>query len=361
MVKLSPMELRLEQLTKTFNDKCAVNIQSLVIPSGEFFTFIGPNGCGKSTLLDLIAGLEMPTTGTLWAGGQRLNDLTPRDRDVAFVFHNDALCQSGTVFENIAFPLEMAKVSREKITKQVGETAALLNLTPLLSWKHSQLSDDQRQLVELGRVIVQKPRVFLFDEPFVNLDAPLRASMRRELKRLHGYLGTIFIYCTSDQEEALSLSDRIAVLLDGQVQQCATPTMTYEKPATSFVASYFGDPPINLVPAILEKDGVAVEIGNRTIQLNGAIDETYVRDVTVGIRPEHVRVLPGTETGWRAIVTFVESRGAISTVEVTTEGQHFVTIAEDPSRYQVGDAVVLRILSRHLHVFDVKGVRLNQR
>ena len=355
------MDLRLEQLIKTFDDKSVVNIRSLVISSGGFFTFIGPSGCGKSTLLNLIAGLETPTTGTLWAGGQRLNDLTPRDRDVVFVFHTDALYQNGTVFESIAFPLEMAKVSREKITQHVGETAALLNLTPLLSRTPSQLSDDERQLVELARAIVQKPRFLLFDEPFLNLDAPLRASMRRKLKRLHEYLGTTFIYCTSDQEEALSLSDRIAVLLDGQIQQCATPTVTYEKPATSFVASVFGDPPINLVPAILEKDGVAVEIGNRTIQLNGAIDETYVRDVTVGIRPEHVRVLPGTETGWRATVTFVESRGAMSTVEVTAEGQHFVTIPEDPSRYQVGDAVVLRILSRHLHVFDVKGVRLDQR
>ena len=355
------MDLRLEQLTKTFGDKRAVDIRSLVIESGEFFTFVGPSGCGKSTLLNLIAGLERPTTGTLWASDQRLNDLTPRERDVAFVFQTYALYPHRTVFDNIAFPLEMAKVSREKITHRVQETAALLNLTPLLSRRPRQLSGGERQRVALGRAIVRKPRFFLFDEPLSNLDAPLRASMRRELKRLHRHLGTTFIYVTHDQEEALSLSDRIAVLHDGRVEQCAAPAVVYEEPATTFVASFFGNPPMNLVPAILEKDGVAVEIGNRMIPLNGTIDEIYVRDVTVGIRPEHVRVLPGTETGWRATVTFVESRGGMSTVEVTAEGQRFVAVAADPSPHQVGDAVVLRILSRHLHVFDLKGGRLNQR
>ena len=355
------MELRVEQLTKMFGDKSAVDIRSLVVESGEFFTFVGPSGCGKSTLLNLIAGLETPTTGEFWAGDQRLNGLAPRERDVAFVFQTYALYPHRTVFDNIAFPLEMAKVPREKITRRVEETAALLNLTPLLSRRPGQLSGGERQRLALGRAIVRKPRFFLFDDPLSNLDAQMRASMRRELKRLHGHLGTTFIYVTHDQEEALSLSDRIAVLRDGRIEQCATPAVVYEEPATTFVASFFGNPPMNLVPAILEKDGVAVEIGNRVIELHGTIDETYARDVTVGVRPEHVRVLPGTETGWRATVTFVESRGGMSTVEVTAEGERFVAVADDPSRYHVGDAVVLRISSRHLHVFDVKGGRLDQR
>ena len=356
------MDLRLEQLTKAFGDKTAVDIRALVIASGEFFTFVGPSGCGKSTLLNLIAGLETPTAGTLWAGEQVLNEQTPRERDVAFVFQTYALYPHRTVFDNIAFPLEVAKVSRAEITQRVEETAELLDLAPLLSKRPRQLSGGERQRVALGRAIVRKPRFFLFDEPLSNLDAPLRASMRKELKRLHAHLGTTFIYVTHDQEEALSLSDRIAVLRDGRIQQCGTPLQIYDAPTTTFVASFFGSPPMNLVPAILEKEGVAVEIGNRMVQLHGTIDETYARDITVGVRPEHVRILPGSETGWRATVSFVESRGGVSTVEVIVEGERLVAIEHGSARHQVGDTVVVRIASQHLHVFDVKGGgRLDQR
>ena len=197
------MELRLDNLTKRFGDSLAVEIPSLTIAHGEFFTFVGPSGCGKTTTLNLIAGLEEPSGGTLTLGERVLNDLPPHRRDVAFVFQSYALYPHRTVFGNIAFPLEIAGVARTEIRRRVEEVAAMLGLTPLLGKRPSQLSGGERQRVALGRAVVRQPQLFLFDEPLSNLDAPLRAQMRKELKRLHRQLGTTFIYVTHDQEEAL--------------------------------------------------------------------------------------------------------------------------------------------------------------
>jgi len=249
------MDLRLENLNKQFGGKRAVEIPSLTIRGGEFFTFVGPSGCGKSTTLNLIAGLEEPTSGTLHLGGRLLNPLPPHRRNVAFVFQSYALYPHRTVFQNLSFPLEMAHASREEIRVRVKEAATMLGLTPHLEKRPRQLSGGERQRVALGRAMVRKPELFLFDEPLSNLDGPLRAQMRKELKRLHQQLGTTFIYVTHDQDEALSLSDRVAVMQAGVIQQCGSPQELYDCPRNQFVASFFGSPPMNYLPAQLDVSG----------------------------------------------------------------------------------------------------------
>ena len=352
------MDLRLEQLSKRFGDQTVLDIPSLLIESGRFFTFVGPSGCGKSTLLNLIAGLEEPTTGTIRAGERLLNDLAPRDRDVAFVFQTYALYPHRTAYGNIAFPLEVSNVPRDEIARRVSETAELLGLTPVLSKRPKQLSGGERQRVALGRAIVRKPQLFLLDEPLSNLDAPLRASMRQELRRLHATLGTTFIYVTHDQEEALALSDRIAVLHDGRIVQVGSPDEIYGLPRNTFVASFFGNPPINLVPGILEKDGFAVQMGPRSFQLAGAVDETYVRDVIVGLRPEHVRMHPDATTGWPGTVTSAESRGSATHVEVQLDGARLVAVEQGAVSVRPGDRIAVSFASKHLHLFDDRGDRV---
>jgi multiple sugar transport system ATP-binding protein len=237
------MDLKLTNLRKQFGDRVAVEIPELTIRAGEFFTFVGPSGCGKSTTLNIIAGLEEPSSGTLHLGERLLNPLPPHRRDIAFVFQTYALYPHRTVAANLAFPLELARVPRAEIHRRVEQTAAMLGLAPLLAKHPRQLSGGERQRVALGRAIIRQPRLFLFDEPLSNLDAMLRAHMRRELKRLHRQLATTFIYVTHDQEEALSLSDRLAILRDGRIQQCGAPRELYDQPANRFVASFFGNPP----------------------------------------------------------------------------------------------------------------------
>src|SRR5216683_1785728 len=231
------MDLRLEKLTKRFGDQLAVEIPSLTIGDGEFFTFVGPSGCGKSTTLNLIAGLEQPSAGALWLGDRLLNDLPPQKRDVAFVFQSYALYPHRTVFQNLAFPLELAGLPRETIGRRVQETASLLGLTSLLDKRPRQLSGGERQRVAVGRAIVRQPKLFLFDEPLSNLDAKLRVSMRAELKKLHKQLEATMIYVTHDQVEAMSMGDRLIVLKDGLVQQIGAPLEIYDRPANQFVAS----------------------------------------------------------------------------------------------------------------------------
>ena len=352
------MDLHLEQLSKRFGGTTAIEIPSLTIESGQFFTFVGPSGCGKSTLLNLIAGLDQPTTGTVRAGDRVLNDLAPRERDVSFVFQTYALYPHRTAYDNIAFPLEVAGVPRDDIDRRVKETAELLGLTDLLSRRPKQLSGGERQRVALGRAIVRKPRIFLFDEPLSNLDAPLRASMRKELKRLHAQLATTFIYVTHDQDEALSLSDQIAVLREGRVLQVAPPTRIYDHPINTFVGSFFGSPPMNIVPGILEKDGSAIQIGNRNFSLDGAIKEEFARDVLIGIRPEHVQVRSDPTTGWPGTVTFSEVHGSMTHVEVELDDARLIALVSGDCPFRPGDRVAVRVAAPHLHVFDDRGDRL---
>ncbi len=380
------MDLKLTNLRKVFGERVAADIPELEIRAGEFFTFVGPSGCGKSTTLNMIAGLEEPSGGTLQLGERVLNDLPPHRRDIAFVFQTYALYPHRTVAENLAFPLELARVARGEIRKRVQETAEMLGLTRLLEKRPRQLSGGERQRVALGRAIIRKPQLFLFDEPLSNLDAVLRAQMRKELKRLHQQLGTTFIYVTHDQEEALSLSDRIAILRDGRIQQCGSPSELYDRPVNVFVASFFGSPPMNLLEGRLSTEGnrLWATAGQRRFLLNTlepgsgkpVVSGTGVDAddrVVVGIRPEHIRlsraVADGAQAGrpfdsaqerpappeaWAMRVTMVEPHGGQTHVELEGDGVRLTAVGGPESNFNVGDAVAAVIPGGRLHFFAAK-------
>ncbi|MBI4463381.1 MAG: ABC transporter ATP-binding protein [Acidobacteria bacterium] len=359
------MDLWLEQLTKYFDGKLAVEIPALTIGDGEYFTFVGPSGCGKSTTLNLIAGLEEPTTGTLRLGDRLLNALPPHQRDVAFVFQSYALYPHRTVFQNLAFPLELARLPRETIRRRVLETASLLGLTSLLEKRPRQLSGGERQRVALGRAIVREPQLFLFDEPLSNLDAPLRVQMRKELKRLHRQLGTTFIYVTHDQEEALSLSDRIAVMQAGKIQQCGSPREVYDRPNNLFVASFFGTPPMNFLPAELEIAGQlpCVRLAHLRLPLQGiGTAATKPGPVTLGVRPENLHLSTGPAAeGLPAKITVVEPHGGQVFLELETleDGIRLTVVEGASTTCKAGDPVWVTFANEKLYYFDVKtGMRL---
>ncbi len=291
------MQLRFEHLTKTFGNITAFDIPTLTIESGEIFTFAGPPNSGKSTVLKVIAGVEAPSSGTLTLGDRVINDMDPGARDIVIV-------------------------------------------TPK------------------GRLDPGAHAVALFDGPTSHIEPSLRASTVEELKRLHAQLGTTFICATADETEALALSDRIAVLKNGAVYQVGTPEDVFERPANIVVARFFGNPPMNVVPGILEKDGAAVEIGPRALQLNGVVTEEYVRDVFLGVRPEHVRLERDPTAGWRGRVTRVESSHTRTVIEVHVDGGDFIAREDRESRYRVGDQVAVTMTPKHLHVFDAPGDRL---
>jgi multiple sugar transport system ATP-binding protein len=356
------VNLWLENLTKQFGERAAVEIPALEVREGEFFTFVGPSGCGKSTTLNLIAGLEEPGSGTIRLGERVLNPLPPHQRDIAFVFQSYALYPHRTVFGNLAFPLEMAGVAKAEVKRRVEEAAGLLGLTPLLKKRPAQLSGGERQRVAVGRAIVRQPKLFLFDEPLSNLDAPLRAQMRKELKRLHAQLHTTFLYVTHDQEEALSLSDRIAVMRKGRIQQCGTPAEIYEQPANVFVASFFGSPPINLLDAqVEEREGalwarVSVELA---LPLGKAVAQAGGR-VRVGARPEHVQVSRETRAGgWPMRVTIAELHGSQVHMELEAGELRLSALAHAGANFKAGDTLQVTMDASRVHLFDAaNGERL---
>jgi multiple sugar transport system ATP-binding protein len=300
--------LSLERVRKAFpGAPDAVRELSLDIADGEFLSLVGPSGCGKSTVLNLIAGLEEPTNGVIRIDGQPVNGLSPSERDVAMVFQSYALYPHKDVRGNLAFPLEISRLPRTEIDRRIAETAELLDISALLERKPRELSGGQRQRVALGRALVRKPRLYLLDEPLSNLDAGLRAQMRAELKRLHQKLRATFVYVTHDQAEAMTLSDRIAVLRAGELQQTGTPRQIYEQPANRFVAEFFGTPRINVVPA-------------RVLGLSG--------ESLVGVRPEHVEVLAAPAAGFlEGTVELAELTGAEVWVTVRVGGQPLVARA----------------------------------
>ncbi|MGH9788820.1 MAG: ABC transporter ATP-binding protein [Candidatus Acidiferrales bacterium] len=354
------MDLRLENVTKRFGDRLAVEIPSLTIHGGEFFTFVGPSGCGKSTTLNLIAGLEAPSDGSLRLGDRDLTALPPHRRDVAFVFQSYALYPHRTVFGNLAFPLELARTPRPEIRRRVEEAAARLNLMPLLDKYPRQLSGGERQRVALGRAMVRQPQLFLFDEPLSNLDAPLRAQMRKELKRLQQELGATFIYVTHDQEEALSLSDRIAVMRAGRIQQCGGPREIYDRPADTFVASFFGSPPINLLDATVEPNGL--HLGDLRLPLQPPPGTTRGAKLKLGIRPEHIRLHAQPAAGtWPAQVALVELHGGQSTLELEAGGLRLSAVADAAAAHQPGQTLYLELLPDRLLFFDTStGTRFHK-
>jgi multiple sugar transport system ATP-binding protein len=339
--------ITLRAVSKSYDGKTdALAPIDLAIADGEFVTLVGPSGCGKSTLLSLVAGLEQPTGGVLEIDGQRVNERSPKERDLAMVFQSYALYPHMTVARNIAFPLEIANVPKNERETRVRETAKRLGIEELLGRKPAELSGGQRQRVALGRALVRRPKAYLFDEPLSNLDAALRARMRAELKKLHEELRATFVYVTHDQAEAMTLSDRVVVLHQGKARQIGTPREVYERPADTTVARFLGSPMINLFPATL-------------------IGETS--DVTIGVRPEHVTLAAqeGTQEGApegegaghvSGSVYVVEPMGAESFVTVDVERGIQIT-ARAPADVAVrpGDRVHLAWEPSRLLRFDARG------
>jgi multiple sugar transport system ATP-binding protein len=285
--------ITLNNITKVYpNDVTAVRGVSLDILDGEFMILLGPSGCGKSTTLRMIAGLEAISAGDLLIGGRRVNDVDPKDRDIAIVFQNYALYPHMTVARNLAFGLKLRHVPPSEIEGRITRVAALLGIEPLLSRRPSQLSGGQRQRVALGRALVREPQAFLLDEPLSNLDATLRASMRTELIKLHNTLGTTIVHVTHDQVEAMTMGERICIMKDGDIVQVGAPMEVYRNPADTFVAGFLATPPMNLLPGRIESgvDGLAAVIGICRLPIPAAYREAYAghagKPAVVGLRPE---------------------------------------------------------------------------
>jgi multiple sugar transport system ATP-binding protein len=314
-------EIQFKEITKRYPDGFeAVKAIDLDIGDGEFMILVGPSGCGKSTALRMIAGLEDITEGDLIIGGERVNDLAPRDRDIAMVFQNYALYPHMTVRDNMGFALKLAKADKSEIDEKVREAARILDLEQHLERKPANLSGGQRQRVAMGRAIVRDPKAFLMDEPLSNLDAKLRVQMRTEVARIQKQLGTTMVYVTHDQTEAMTLGDRVAVMRAGIIQQVDTPANLYENPQNLFVAGFIGSPSMNFLPGRLEGDVVKTPIGevrlSDQVRSNLQREGDGSRDVIVGMRPEHFEdaaveqeELPN-RMKFRTKVDVVESMGA---------------------------------------------------
>jgi multiple sugar transport system ATP-binding protein len=290
----------------------AVKGVTLGVTEGEFLVLVGPSGCGKSTLLRMVAGLEEVTDGEIRIAGRRVNDVAPRDRDVAMVFQNYALYPHMTVFENLAFGLQLRKVAKDEIRRRVETAAGVLGLERYLERQPRELSGGERQRVALGRAMVREPKVFLFDEPLSNLDARLRVEMRAEIRRLHHRVGATMIYVTHDQVEAMTMGDRIAVLKSGELQQCADPRTLYTRPANTFVAGFIGSPPVNQFAGTVSADGATVDVAGAKLTL-GALQRAAVADrhgagVSLAVRPEDLTLAAGAP-GIAARVELVEPLG----------------------------------------------------
>jgi multiple sugar transport system ATP-binding protein len=324
-------EIQLKGVTKRYPDGTeAVKSMDLDIGDGEFMILVGPSGCGKSTALRMIAGLEDISAGELVIGGETVNDLAPKDRDIAMVFQNYALYPHMTVRENMGFALKLAKAPQEEIASKVDEAARILDLTPHLDRKPANLSGGQRQRVAMGRAIVRNPKVFLMDEPLSNLDAKLRVQMRTEVSRIQQRVGTTTVYVTHDQTEAMTLGDRVAVMRGGVLQQVDTPKVLYEDPTNLFVAGFIGSPAMNFLPARIEGDTIKLPFGDAPIpdELRSKIGaDAKDRDVIAGIRPEHFedaavadeRQITGMK--FKTKIDVVESMGSELYVYFDVQGQ----------------------------------------
>ena len=358
--------VKLEHITKKYpNGFEAVKDFNLEIGDKEFIIFVGPSGCGKSTTLRMVAGLEEITSGDLYIDGKRMNDVEPKDRDIAMVFQNYALYPHMTVYDNMAFGLKIRKLPKEEIDKKVHEAAKILDLEHLLDRKPKALSGGQRQRVAMGRAIVRNPKVFLMDEPLSNLDAKLRGQMRIEISKLHQNLGTTIIYVTHDQTEAMTLGTRIVVMKDGVVQQVDTPENLYEKPGNKFVAGFIGAPQMNMVTAdVVEKDGIYLEFCGQSIRLDekrAAVlkDKGYAgKKITLGIRPENLYDANDAERANKdakihATICVYEMLGAETYLYFDMD-QATWTARVDPSvKVKPGETIDLYMNTEKLHAFDL--------
>lgn len=343
----------------------AVSDFNLDIADKEFIVLVGPSGCGKSTTLRMVAGLEEITEGELYIGDKLMNDVAPKDRDIAMVFQNYALYPHMTVYDNMAFGLKLRKTPKAEIDRRVKEAAGILDIEHLLNRKPKALSGGQRQRVALGRAIVREPKVFLMDEPLSNLDAKLRVQMRTEITKLHNRLQTTFIYVTHDQTEAMTMGTRIVVMKDGFVQQVDTPQNLYDNPVNLFVAGFIGSPQMNFIEAALVREGddVFAQFGDNKIKVpEGKVkqlkDPSYVgKEVIMGIRPEDMHdderfLQSATDSTVKAYVDVVELMGSETYLYLNISGSNVVARVDPRSTARTGDTIRIAIDPNRLHFFD---------
>jgi multiple sugar transport system ATP-binding protein len=364
--------VEIKDLVKTYVDDrgrptfTAVKNISLHIDTGEFMVLVGPSGCGKSTTLRMVAGLEKITSGTISIGGRVVNELEPKDRGIAMVFQNYALYPHMTLFNNMAFGLQLAKKKKDFISETVGRTAKALGLDHMLERKPSALSGGQRQRVALGRAIVRSPKVFLFDEPLSNLDAKMRVQMRSEISKLHAQLGNTMIYVTHDQVEAMTMGDRICVMRDGLIMQVADPLTLYRQPENLFVAGFIGSPPMNLLKGkVQRRDGglFFVEAGEKsalTFPLKGRLEpfaNKYVdKDIVFGIRPEHITNEPkeGSSVPVTLTVDISEPMGSESLVYLKTGTGNLIARIHGEHLFHLGEQLTVQFDLEKVSLFDVE-------
>lgn len=346
----------IERLGKRFGATTVLEGVDLAIPDGAFAVFVGPSGCGKSTLLRLIAGLERPTEGVIRFGERDVTALEPRERDIAMVFQSYALYPHLTVRENLAFGLKLKKLPPREIDARVAEGSRMLGLDALLERMPKQLSGGQRQRVAMGRAIVRRPGLFLFDEPLSNLDAALRGQVRVEIRKLHESLGTTSIYVTHDQVEAMTLADVMFVLNRGRVEQFGAPLDVYARPKTRFVAGFLGSPSMNFLDGTLafEEGAWSVEVAGQQILLGEKSFGGLVRGraVTVGVRPHDLTVERVPFGGLALTLTFVEELGGESYAYAFVDGSPFVVRLEERVSVKAGDTLHVAVAADRVHLFD---------
>ena len=357
-------EVRLKNVFKNFGKTTAVNDFCLDIEDGEFIVLVGPSGCGKSTTLRLIAGLEVISSGEMYIGDRLVNEVHPRDRDIAMVFQNYALYPQMTVYNNMSFSLKMRKIPKTDIDRTIRQAADLLRIDQLLDRKPGQLSGGQRQRVALGRAIVRDPQVFLFDEPLSNLDAKLRIAMRAELLELHQRLKTTIIYVTHDQLEAMTMGNRIVVMKDGLIQQVDTPEMVYDHPVNKFVGGFIGSPSMNFIDCTLVRHDGDLFATTRGLELKipdhhaKKAEEYFDNQVVLGIRPEHLTDSasmqdPDPKSSFRATIRVVESAGSEKLVHIRNEDDTLVARLDPHVRLRIGDVVDFTARMDSAHIFDI--------
>ncbi len=345
----------IRNLVKRYREAEVLHGINLDIADGEFVVLVGPSGCGKSTTLRMIAGLEDISGGEVMIGDRVVNQLEPKDRNIAMVFQNYAIYPHMTIYKNISFGLRTARLDAAEKDRRIREVAEQLELTPYLERKPGQLSGGQRQRVAIGRAIVRDPAVFLFDEPLSNLDAQLRAQTRLEIKKLHQRLGSTIIFVTHDQVEAMTLADRIVIMRDGHIEQIGTPTEVYDRPANTFVARFIGSPSMNLLP------GAVAETGGLMLDGNGPVAHPAARSlpagsrVLLGVRADDLRVrqqdsAPGLHLAGR--VTVVEPLGPDMLVYLDAGSQQVIAKADTRQKLRPGDQVTLTAATESLHLFD---------
>ncbi|OGC78474.1 MAG: sugar ABC transporter ATP-binding protein [candidate division Zixibacteria bacterium RBG_16_40_9] len=351
-------KLSLKSVSKIFDTQTAVKDLTIEVPDGEFMVLVGPSGCGKSTTLRMIAGLESVSSGEIWIDEILVNRILPKDRDVAMVFQNYALYPHMTVFDNIAFPLKIRKISKPEIQTRVKEVAKLLELETYLEKKPKVLSGGQRQRVALGRAIVRTPKVFLFDEPLSNLDAQLRTQLRGELIKLHQQLKTTSVYVTHDQAEAMTLGEKIVVLKDGLTQQIGTPTEIYNLPANIFVASFIGTPKMNLIKGDISPspEGLFFHKDNKLAlpQEKMSALKKYSQ-IILGLRPSAISIArENSDKNWvvKADLELIENLGGERYFYLNLKGEKLVVLVKEDKNYPLGTALEIFLDLKQAFYFD---------